>query len=118
MKKISTLLQRIPTIVSEEVTSVSFNIAANNAKEDSINIEKTGYTPIGIGGFNFGGSGVSFLAPYRIRLVGSLAYYGIRNYNNAQATGVTVTVRVLYVKRGGVVSRLLNLLAPERGWAL
>ncbi|MCR5035256.1 MAG: hypothetical protein K6B42_07575 [Clostridia bacterium] len=101
MKKETTLLQRIPTLISEEVTSGSFSIAANNVKEDSIDVAKTGYTPIGIEGFYFGGSGVSFLAPYRIRLVGSLAYYGIRNHNSSQATGITVTVRVLYIKLGG-----------------
>ena len=94
------ITNKLPTFVVEEVSSSSSNVAANAASESSFSVAKTGYTPLGIVGFNYGGSGVSFLSIYRMRLTGTTAYYAVRNLNNSQATGITVTFNVLYVKWG------------------
>lgn len=91
---------KLPTFVVEAVNSSSVNINANSASENSFSVAKSGYTPLGIVGYNVAGTGVSAIAPYRMRLIDSTAYYGVRNYGTAQATGVVVQVSVLYVKFG------------------
>lgn len=92
------ITNKLPTFVVEEVSSSSFNVAANAAAESSFSVAKTGYTPLGIVGLNYGGTGVSFLSIYRMRLTGTTAYCAVRNLNNSQATGITLTFNVLYVK--------------------
>ena len=91
---------KLPTFVVEAVNSSSVNINANSNSENSFSVAKSGYTPLGIVGYNIAGTGISAIAPYRMRLINSTAYYGVRNYGTAQATGVVVQASVLYVKFG------------------
>jgi hypothetical protein len=91
---------KLPTFVVEVVNSTSVSINANSSSENSFSVAKSGYTPLGIVGYNIAGTGISAIAPYRMRLIGSTAYYGVRNYGTIQATGVTVQASILYVKFG------------------
>ncbi len=95
------ILGKLPSIVVDTVSTGSFNIAANNVRETTISIAKTGYTPLGIMGYNLSGSGVSFCFPYHLYLDGNTAYYAFRNNSNGQVTGVTLKLYVLYIKWGG-----------------
>lgn len=100
-KKLFTkVLSKLPTLVVEVVNSSSVNINANSSSENSFSVAKSGYTPLGIVGYNVAGSGISAIAPYRMRIIGSTAYYGVRNYGSVQATNVVVQASVLYVKFG------------------
>jgi hypothetical protein len=91
---------KLPTFVVEVVNSTSVSINANSSSDNSFSVAKSGYTPLGIVGYNIAGTGISAIAPYRMRLIGSTAYYGVRNYGTIQATGVTVQASILYVKFG------------------
>lgn len=94
------IMSKLPTLVVEVVNSSSVNINANSASENSFSVAKSGYTPLGIVGYNIAGSGISAVAPYRMRVIGSTAYYGVRNYGSGQATNVVVQASILYVKWG------------------
>lgn len=94
------IMSKLPTLVVEVVNSNSVNINANSASESSFSVAKSGYTPLGIVGYNIAGTGISAVAPYRMRVIGSTAYYGVRNYGTGRATDVIVQASVLYVKWG------------------
>lgn len=99
-KALTKIMSKLPTFLVEVVNSSSVNINANSTSESSFSVAKSGYTPLGIVGYNIAGTGISAIAPYRIRLIDSTAYYGVRNYGTGQATGVTVQASILYVKWG------------------
>ena len=83
-------------LLVDSKTTPSFNIAANNVAETSLDVSKTGYTPLCVVGYNPTGSGVSYLIPYHVYLSGNSVYYAFRNNNNTQRTGITITFYVLY----------------------
>lgn len=101
MKKITTLLNKIPALTVGTVSVGSFTIAANNVKESTISVAKSGHTPVGIMGFNVEGSGVSYCAPYHLYLSGNTAYYAFRNNSNGQVSVTNLRLLVLYAKLGG-----------------
>ena len=79
----------------------NLSVTANGYKEGTINIAKTGYTPIGvldmyITNASTSGSGSSFLTFYRSYISGTTYYYGIRSVTSS-ATKVRVYARILYV---------------------
>lgn len=94
------ILNNFPIAV-DVVSRSNFNVAANNAVETTISIEKSGYTPIGVIGWNLTGSGVSYLAPYHLFTSGTTAYYAFRNNNNVQVSVTRLDLYVLYLKLGG-----------------
>ena len=100
-KLLTKIMSKLPSIIVATVSTGSFNIAANNVIETTVSIAKTGYTPLGIMGYNITGSGVSFCFPYHLYLDGNTVHYAFRNRNTSQATGVVLKLYVLYIKWGG-----------------
>lgn len=94
------ILNNFPIAV-DVVSRSSFNIAANNVAETTINVEKSGYTPIGVIGWNLIGSGVSYVVPYHLFTDTTKAYYGFRNNSNGQVSVTRLDLYVLYLKLGG-----------------
>lgn len=90
------VIAQLPIV--EKLTTASFNISANNVVETTLNVEKVGYTPIGVVGYNPTGSGVSYLTPYHIYLNGNSVYYAFRNNNNSAANSIKVEFYVMYIK--------------------
>lgn len=110
-KALTKIMGRLPSITVETVSTSSFNIATNNAVETTISIAKTGYTPLGIIGYNLTGSGVSFCCPYHLYSSGNTAYYAFRNNGNGQVSVTRLDLYVLYLKLGGVVNKLLRAIS-------
>lgn len=101
MKKMTTLLNKIPTLVVESKESAKFSVSQGAATEGTFDIAKSGYEPVGVVGYITNGSGASYLAPYRMRIVGTTAYYGVRHYGTGTLSNMSITMHVLYVKLGG-----------------
>lgn len=106
-------------LIVENKTTSSFNVSANTvlSATQTVNVAKTGYTPLGIVGIGSSNNNLNIL---RADISGNTGYIRAHNPTNSAINGVTVTLHVLYLKVGGVVRRLLNTLktlTSERGWA-
>lgn len=117
MKNITTLLNHVFDTPFITVTSALTQSTAVGAKTFLIPITiPQGYKVLTVAGFDVSYAECSVSA-VRWDAENDCVRVQIRN-NHTTTLSVKVTVYVLCVKLGGVVSRLLNLLAPERGWAL
>lgn len=118
MKKITTLLNASRLKVETVRNSSAISVGANGGTAWGQVRIPSDVKPICIVGYYLdGGGGCSV---YNVSLgKDSNGYYGSFALRNGQSTtnNVKITAHVLCMV-GGVVSRLLNLLAPERGWAL
>ena len=114
-KLLTKIMGKLPTIVVDTKQVTGVNIAANNVAESSVSAAKTGFTAIAVVGFMTSGSGVSYLIPYHLYVDNNTVYYAFRNNNNSARSNLTFTFYVLYIKWGGVVSRLLYSLINVRG---
>lgn len=84
-------------LVVETKTSSSATISANGTKDFSISVSKSGYTPIGIVGFNVGGSARSRANVFSCSLSGTTVTMEVWNQQTTSVTW-TASVSVLYVK--------------------
>lgn len=79
---------------------VDVQIAASNLAEGSIPCGESGYTPIGVVGWNLsnqsGYSGVSYVYPFTLIINGNYVYYQLRNTGSSERR-VHLLVRVLYI---------------------
>lgn len=77
------------------------SIPANNVKDNDITITKSGYTPIGILGWNVGSGGPKLGCVY-VRIVGITGGYVARmrliNVDSSAKAPDNISVSVLYVK--------------------
>ena len=88
-------------ITTQTFNADNISVTANGYKEGTINIAKTGYTPIGvldmyINNASTSGSGSSFVTFYRSYISGTTYNYGIRSVTSS-ATKVRVYAKILYV---------------------
>jgi hypothetical protein len=79
---------------------VDVQIAASFLAEGSIPCGESGYTPIGVVGWNLsnqsGQSGVSYVYPFTLIIDGNYVYYQLRNTSSSEKR-VHLLVRVLYI---------------------
>lgn len=94
-KWISKITKRIPIVYT--VTSQTFSIAANSGLDIIVDLTKAGFTPIGVIGHEYLGTGSSYLAAYRVAVSNNHVALGIRNYHSTARTGMSVKLWVLYV---------------------
>lgn len=117
MKKITTLLNHAFNNPFITVTSALTQSTAVGAKTFLIPITiPQGYKVLAVAGFDVGYAECS-VNSVRWDAENDCVRVQLRN-NHTATLSVKVTVYVLCVKLGGVVNKLLNLLAPERGWAI
>ena len=88
-----------------------------NYDNQTLNITKPGYYPIGIVGFHQGGTLSSYLHTYAMFLqnqaIGSgQIYYNRRvvGYSGSSTLNATITFKVLWAKLGGVLTNLRNAI--------
>ena len=91
--------------VAHVVIASGTTIGANSYLSGSVQIEKSGYFPVGIVGWSTGGSGANqaYISIPRCRLssvtTGSASIdYVMSNLKNADLTGMGLTAYVLWVK--------------------
>lgn len=72
-------------------------LEANRYGDQFFSVERSGYVPIALGGFQFEGTGSSFLIPSCMSLSGNQVHAVMRNIGTS-TTNATLTVNVLYKK--------------------
>ena len=88
--------------VESKVAADNLSVAASSSEDVTYSVAKTGYTPIGIVGFNFanatsGGTGRSLVYLCKLYLSGTTATISVRNATSTNAK-VKLTIYVLYRK--------------------
>jgi hypothetical protein len=86
----------INTIIVQSKTA-SISVGKNSTANDSFSVSKSGYTPLGIVGWQFPSSNSSYMFLPRLYLSGTNCYWLARNTSGNDYSG-TLTVYVLYVK--------------------
>ena len=81
---------------TQNYTSSSESINADSYKTYTIDVTKSDYTPIGIVMVDSNNSANVSIAKYS--LFGTAAYITLRNLSSSQITGITCTIKVLYIK--------------------
>lgn len=85
-------------LVRERIYSATTSINRNTADVTTINVAKSGYTPICIVGHGVTGTTSSWCQTYCWSLSGTKATVSIRNYNPENNASVTSYVDILYRK--------------------
>lgn len=80
----------------DAVTTGTISVAAAGNESGTLSAAKTGYTPVGIVGYRFPGTGSSNAALFRLYLSGSTINYSVRSVSGAISS--TLVVYVLYRK--------------------
>jgi hypothetical protein len=84
-------------ILTVESKSASISVSKNSTANSSFSVSKSGYTPLGIVGWQFPSSSSSYMFLPRLYLSGTNCYWLARNTSGSDYSG-TLTVDVLYVK--------------------
>lgn len=82
----------------DDVTSGAFSIAGNGSDNKSFSVAKSGYTPVGIVGWSFPGSGSSYAMLFRCYISGSNCVAYVRNVSATATMTSALRVWVLYRK--------------------
>ena len=85
-------------ILVEAVTGGSQSISANTTETWTINVSKTGYTPLGIVAIYKPMTGSAYTVPYSWSLNGNIASVSLRNIHNSNSYTIQPTVDILYLK--------------------
>lgn len=85
-------------IVVEDVTGVANTVNATDVQTWSIDVSKSGYTPLGMVGFNKTGSGASWVLPYRWIITGNTLDLRMHNLHSSNNYTVTPIATILYLK--------------------
>lgn len=85
------------SLLVETKTTSSFNVSANTvlSATQSVDVSKTGYTPLGIVGTGSNNNNLNIL---RANISGTTGYIRVHNPTSSALSGVTVTLYVLYLK--------------------
>ena len=86
-------------ITTDTFTQAGSSIGAGGYQTISISVEKTGYTPIGIIGYEVTGSNSQNVVPYRVYLNGTTAEARVKNVGSGSYTP-SVTFHILYIASG------------------
>lgn len=84
--------------IVDSVTSSAFNIAGNGSDNKTFSVAKSGYTPVGIVGWAFPGSGSSYAMLFRCYISGSNCVAYVRNVSASASMASALRVWVLYRK--------------------
>lgn len=81
-----------------KVVNKSFSVTCpgSSAKSGSGSVTLTGYTPLGVVGFNFDGTNSSQILPFRVYLDGSTLRWNVRNFISTDFSG-TISASILYM---------------------
>lgn len=82
--------------LTKDSVTIDVSCGANNTISGGQSVAKTGYTPIGVIGFNVGGSGSSYISLFRLYLNGSNLMYNFRNNHGSVFNG-SIKANILYM---------------------
>lgn len=86
----------MPVIAFEDFTQNSVSVSSSGSATATINVAKTGYTPMGIIRIQKSGTGFADIAINRFEIDGNNALIGLTNVKSTART-INLAIRVLYV---------------------
>lgn len=93
---VSSGVANIPGLVVDTVTSSAVSVGGNDTKAFDVDVSKTGYTPLGIVGYDWDGTGKSHFIMYNLTVSGTTAHVSFLNDYGTSRSGMSITLYVLY----------------------
>ena len=93
---VSSGVANIPSLVVDTATASDISVSANSTKAFQVDVTKTGYTPLGVVGYNWSGTGRSHFIIYNMSLSGNTVSMAFGNENGNARSGMGITLYVLY----------------------
>ena len=93
---VSSGIANIPGLVVDTVTSSTVSVGGNDTKAFDVDVSKTGYTPLGIVGYDWDGTGKSHFIMYNLTVSGTTAHVSFLNDYGTSRSGMSITLYVLY----------------------
>lgn len=93
---VSSGIANVPALAIDTKTSSSVTVSANDTKAFNVDVTKTGYTPLGIVGYDWDGTGKSHFIIYNLTLSGNTVHVAVGNESGTTRSGMTITLYILY----------------------